>query len=68
MVQASATLSPERRAERLATRFGRLSEGGCGAPGIPHPATSNAAEREAAIADLHAKKPKLLADCMALPV
>ena len=37
MVQVSETSLPLRTAERSATRSGRSSEGGWGAPGVPHP-------------------------------
>ncbi len=37
MVQVRDTWFPTRVAERSVTRSGRLSDGGCGAPGVPHP-------------------------------
>jgi hypothetical protein len=45
-----------------------LSDGGSGAPGIPHPAAINAVQNAAAIADARAANLRFLSDCMALSV
>jgi hypothetical protein len=40
MVQARETWFPVRDAVRLVTGSGNLSEGGMGAPGVPHPVSA----------------------------
>jgi hypothetical protein len=40
IVQVSATWLPARLADKSPTTVGRFSEGGCGAPGVPQPAST----------------------------
>jgi hypothetical protein len=49
MVHVKVTWPPLRTAARSAAFSGKLSEGGRGAPGMPHPASSAAANAATAI-------------------